>query len=84
VLKPSLALNRLYGLHALSGHGLFPILLHCAREELLEGRELLVRTLQDLANQIFGQAEVVACDVEQRNDVFEGQRLEKVCKFTML
>jgi hypothetical protein len=51
---------------------------------LLEGRELLVRTLQDLANQIFGQAEVVACDVEQRNDVFEGQRLEKVCKFTML
>src|SRR5262249_61275854 len=49
-----------------------------------EGFELLIRTLQDLANEIFRQAEIVACDVEQRDDVFECQRRQQVRKFTML
>src|SRR5580698_2477648 len=66
------------------GDRLFPILFHGAREELFKGRELMARTLQNLANEIFGQIDIVACDVEQRNDVVEGQRREQVREFTTL
>jgi hypothetical protein len=75
---------RLYRHHALPGDNLLPILFYCVRNELLEGRELLVRTLQDLADEIFGPAGIVACDVEQRNNVIEGQRREQVRKCAML
>jgi hypothetical protein len=62
---------RLYGLHTYPGDGFFPVRLHGAREELLQSRKLMTRTLQDLANEIFGQIDIVARDVEQRNDVIE-------------
>jgi hypothetical protein len=51
-------------LDTLSGDSFLPLIASRLRKELLEGRELMARTLKHLADQIFGQPHIVACYVE--------------------
>ncbi len=67
--NPAALRIRLDDLDALSGDLQLPVAGLRARIVLLQGCEAVMRGLQHLADQIFGQIEVVASYRQQRSDI---------------
>ena len=56
-------------LNTLAGDCLLPVVALCHWEELLKHRELMRRGLQHLADQVFGQCDIIARHGQHRQDV---------------